>query len=416
MAFYTALRYDIDIECCAPLRTGGASGNNEAVLRRADGRAIVQASSLAGALRQWATNHLGEDVTNSLFGSHLGEGSLIFADIVFDPASEELNRPRVSLAGASGTQKNLFELSALKKGSHGRTTLLWTGQNDDQMATCATWIEAMLSAVQGGFITLGAQKTNGYGVLTVTKARKRTYRLTDAEDRIAWLEQREATEPCELQSDGDIQYVTFLLKGHTSSFLTKGGKDASNLSEGADKVLSGASVKGVIRSRFRMMAGLKVTAVTGEHVEQWFGRATRNIEENIAGSIRFFDTYFSSVKEKNTTRVRIDRFTGGIMNKATVRETPLAAEATIRISVPADQKAACGMMLFALRDLGLGLYSLGGGHAIGRGYFEVESVEASGGSIAEPVKMIFENGATLVSGEATAAEWMTALGGDNHDR
>ena len=36
-------------------------------------------------------------------------------------------------------------------------------------------------------------------------------------------------------------------------------------------------------------------------------------------------------------------------------------------------------MLYALRDLGLGLYNLGGGQSIGRGYVKVAAVEVSDG-------------------------------------
>ena len=39
--------------------------------------------------------------------------------------------------------------------------------------------------------------------------------------------------------------------------------------------------------------------------------------------------------------------------------------------------SACGLLLYALRDLGAGLYNLGSGGAIGRGYVQVDRLTAT---------------------------------------
>ena len=51
--FTRAVRYQADAVCETPLRTGGADGSMESVLRDSFGNAFVQGSSLAGALRGW---------------------------------------------------------------------------------------------------------------------------------------------------------------------------------------------------------------------------------------------------------------------------------------------------------------------------------------------------------------------------
>ena len=46
--FTRAVRYQADAVCETPLRTGGADGSMESVLRDSFGNAFVQGSSLAG--------------------------------------------------------------------------------------------------------------------------------------------------------------------------------------------------------------------------------------------------------------------------------------------------------------------------------------------------------------------------------
>ena len=57
-------------------------------------------------------------------------------------------------------------------------------------------------------------------------------------------------------------------------------------------------------------------------------------------------------------------------------EEPLRCDLELRISAP-DAPADCGLLLYALRDLGAGLYNLGSGGAIGRGYVQADRLTAT---------------------------------------
>ena len=67
--FTTAIRYKVNAVCETPLRTGGAAGNTESVLRDSFGNAFLQGSSLAGALRNWLENNGEQKTAKALFGS-----------------------------------------------------------------------------------------------------------------------------------------------------------------------------------------------------------------------------------------------------------------------------------------------------------------------------------------------------------
>ena len=83
-ATYTyAVRYEAEARCSTPLRTGGSDGDTEQILRSWDGTALLQGSSIAGALREHLAA-LDPDMAEKLFGSQKQSGRLIVSDGVFD--------------------------------------------------------------------------------------------------------------------------------------------------------------------------------------------------------------------------------------------------------------------------------------------------------------------------------------------
>lgn len=65
--------------CSTPLRTGGSDGDTEQILRSWDGTALLQGSSIAGAMREHlAASDAG--MAERLFGSQKQSGHLIVSD------------------------------------------------------------------------------------------------------------------------------------------------------------------------------------------------------------------------------------------------------------------------------------------------------------------------------------------------
>ena len=84
----------------------------------------------------------------------------------------------------------------------------------------------------------------------------------------------------------------------------------------------------------------------------------------------------------------------------------------LRISAP-DDPAACGLLLYALRDVGLGLYSLGSGGSIGRGYLSVEKIRAvtpEGGEAS--LQFDRERCCTVRDPDGIFGMWLNELGGE----
>lgn len=441
-AVYTqAIRYSVTARCVTPLRTGG--GDTETVLRYENGRAFVQASSLAGAMREWVetnevqlvTEKWPRSIAETLFGSQKRSGSLILSDGVFEPSADMQIRPHVKIDGKTGAAEDQkkFDIAHIQRGAVFHFTLTWLGNPEDpDSADSVSVVEQILSAMNSGEIRLGAQKSNGFGRLSLVKevnssnVTKKVYNLRSEQDRTAWLELDDTPDnPVNYEAGKEpFQFpelpkstrpvVTFTVRGRADSILVKSSyaeqrekanaqgnpiktSVTANLSEpdndGKDSpILPGSSAKGALRSRVYAIAKLLNSEKARETVDALFGRGPEDAKEDadarkangnsddngIPGKVRSEDVLLPREKgnRKEIARVRLDRFTGGVIRQGLFWEEPVSGDITLQYTVPADQPLGCALVLYALRDLGLKLWNLGSGASIGRGFLHVREIEA----------------------------------------
>ena len=410
-----AARYEVEAICRTPLRTGGTDGDPETILESWDGTALLQGSSLAGALRGWlAAADAG--MAKTLLGSPKQAGHLLVSDGVFDRTAERYTRPRLRINGETGTadEGGKFDVAHIGTGSRFRFSLTWLGLKacDEEL----TAVEQMLAALNRGEIRLGAQKSNGFGRVEL-KVYKCTFDLTDPSDRAAWLGDTCQGTPLTLPEVVNARRVTFLVSGQADSLLVKAGAALQkegcaytpNLTEGGRPILPGSSIKGAVRARAEMIAGF--LGLPLEVTENLFGRMSSKGDNGKPGCVFFEDGRLSGEKRLQISRIRINRFTGGIIRGGLFTEEPLSCGVEMHISAP-DDPAACGLLLYALRDLGLGLYNLGSGGAIGRGYLSVREIKAVTPDGTE-ARLIFDkqHRCTVEDPAGIFQTWLNDLGG-----
>jgi len=382
--FTYAAVYQVEAVCRTPLRTGGTDGDPEQILRDRDGRAFLQGSSLAGALRGWLEVREDSCTVVALFGSQKAPGRLMVSDAVFDTASEQYLRPRLRIDGetASAATGGKFDMAHIGRGAVLRFSLTWLGQPACTGKELSA-IEELLAAMHSGAIRLGAQKSNGFGRLSLS-VKKRVFDLMDKDDRAAWLADELEGQPLTLPQSVHRHEVLFTVKGYTDSILVKTAPQSykagdnyrsytPNLAEGEQAVLPGSSVKGAVRSRAEMIARFR--GWDGERIDTLFGRSSGDEDNGRAGKVRFEDALLTGTKKK-ISRIHIDRFTGGVFRGGLFTEEPSCTALELRVSAP-DEPASCALLLYALRDLGLGLYTFGSGWAVGRGVVAVQEIRAA---------------------------------------
>ena len=379
--FDQAVIYSVEAICETPVRTGDADGDVEQVLHYKDGTLFIQGNSISGAMRAWLENNVDKKLAAELFGNQEREGHLIISDGVFPKDATIGSRTGIKLDGSMGVVQDggKYDVSHINAGEKMKFSITWTGKKKDKSQI--EFIEKMLSAMNAGDIRLGAKKTNGFGVFKLL-VRKKIYDMTDKKDRNAWLEETDPGRVISLEKLQKRTYTEFLISGKLSSVLVKAavaehtGEDSytANLMEGNKAIIPGSSVKGAVRARVEAIT--EVMRLNPSIVTEMFGNETENSKAQNAGRIYFEDVRMDTMQKEKITRIRINKFTGGVIRGGLFREEPLSAKVKIRICVP-DTPVYCMLILYALRDLGQGLYNLGSGGSIGRGYITTYSVEAT---------------------------------------
>lgn len=415
--FTNALRYCVTATCVSPLRTGG---DINAVLRTEDGAALLQGSSLAGALREFSLGQLGKGQTELFFGTQDREGSLIVSDGIFEDAKQK-SRPRLRMDSKTGTGATggKFDVAHLEVGSQFSFQLIWRGGADSGAAERQLLL--LLSALHSGSIRLGAQCSNGFGQVSLTVKLQR-YDMCTTRGRNAWQKNTDLGEDLVLTPNrqGRVRFTlkaeaeSLLIKAATGSGVGAGSADAIQMTEGGLPVVPGSSVKGVLRGQAVKIAqalGLDATAV-----DRCFGCAGTRGNDGLPGQVWFGDARFDKTPQKRKiTRIHVDRFTGGVIRQGLFTEEPVSGTLTITADA-VESPEVCTLLLYALRDLGLGLVPLGSGGSVGRGYLKGQRLMVTAPDGTESTLVFSPEGGVIMEDTANLfARWRAALGGTQHE-
>lgn len=416
--FDNVIVYKIRAKALQPLHVG--SGEKGEILTDSVSRKpYIQANSIAGAFGAYFENMKGKESRESLFGNKDGNKSRI----VFSDGSIEGNisgelRPRVAIDGVTGTakDKSKFEMELLGEGLEVNFRIEVYSKNKD-VRDFAAYTEEMLKAFDMGEILLGGQKTNGCGKFEIISVNKSAYNMIDKSDRNAWLEGTEkeykditnelkgnVDESCyKIRMSAEIEN-SLIIKGITSFYLRGENSfaDSESVKNAEGKyIVPGTSIKGVIKERAKEIAGY--LGIEDDFTDSVFGRKGNDNDpedQGIMGRVLFEDAVIESPNPKLVHRIKIDKFTGGAMGSGTgidadtegtggakFDEVPVTGEFNICINVKkviddtddgSKGRAAAGLVMLALRDLGCGVISLGGLESIGRGFIKGSKISVDG--------------------------------------
>lgn len=423
MAVFTyAVKYWVTGTCNSPLRTSNADGETENVLRTADGQAFIQAPSLAGAMKNWLQKQESCVCVDALFGGQEQAGHLVFSDALFDVNTEMQLRPRLRIDGKTGSAANggKFDIAQIGKGAKFTFSITWMAQQENAQELAA--VEKMLAALHHGQIRVGGQKTNGFGSVSLS-VKKQSFDMKKEADREAWLADAEGGTELQLPTVAEANTVRFLVYGQADSILVKAGTMKTdgknnwtvNIEENKESILPASSVKGAVRARAEMIAKhLEAEKVIGSV----FGNAGDCHKDGLPGKVIFKDVILTGQKQK-ITRIRVDKFTGGVIRQGLFVEEPLCSPIQFEILMQEElgetMDAACALMLFALKDLGQGLYHLGSGWGIGRGEVKVDKIEMQTRDAKAVLKFEAGGNCTLQDESNLVQNWLKRLEEMRHE-
>lgn len=287
-------------------------------------------------------------------------------------------------------------------------------------------IKQVFALIHSGQVQFGGQKSNGCGSMKILSLRHRGYDMRKEEDRRAWTREDEDQGGQELkdkldtlvregqysvyayqltldaQTEGSILVKSIALEEEEGrKFTEKDEKEPDYVSMRNSEgyyIVPGSSVKGAVRAQFERILGYLEKNVSGFCgscvVADAFGREARKNYTGAAGNVRFQDILVTPIKgqEKELVynRIHIDRFTGGVMNTGLFKEQAVHGKLQIKTIVMKDnrhqdhvslrdaasvsEKRSCAMLILSLRDLALGIYNLGSGYSVGRGFLKAKSL------------------------------------------
>lgn len=420
--------YNVTAVCKTPFRTADTDGNPDEILQDSQGIPLIQGSSIAGALKEWLELR-NRQMASTLFGSQKNAGHLVVSDGTFKETETSdgklfniATRPRLRIHGPSGTAMDghKYELSFLSTNSSFVFSLTLMGDSNS-IEQEADAVNSMLQAVNQNEIRFGAQKTNGFGKVRISVERW-AYDLRKADERSAWLNNQpcHSINPLPLNEglSSSLIHMSVFCSGYSSILVKADAADIReedrrytvNITENGTPIIPGSSVKGGLRQRVQMIADL--LSLRKERVNAIFGSSGKEDgEASAAGTVYVSDIRLDRGKAVSRSRIRIDRFTGGVMNGAMINEDPiLGGDLLINLSILPKEKTACGLLLYAIRDLHLGLWSLGSGSSVGRGRITVDHIEITD-TLGKKVTVRFSaDGKTSMEGEtALVDEWLNQV-------
>lgn len=368
------------------------------------GQPVILGSTLAGALRAYLQRS-SKDMAEALFGNvdadedKSCESWVLVVDAHAKKTITTELRDGVGIDSITRTAgaRLKYDLELLEAGTEFEIQfeLLLPKKHPD-------FEDAFYQALSGlnGEIHLGKRKRRGFGECHAENWRIWSYRFPT--DLVRWLEKpcaeseassglpkvisgAKKSEECviegvfTLESSLIIRATPSLAQGDVN--LPDHESIRSKRENGAKVVIPGTSLAGVLRARCERIAN----TIRPENGKEWaaklFGQAIVKGRQQKFSSSRMWvsESVIDQPNEWVHTRVKIDRFTGGVIRGALFSDQVLMpsdrTKIKIRLRLEGAKDYEVGLLLLLLKDLWTGDLPVGGESGVGRGRLKGISAE-----------------------------------------
>jgi len=390
-----------------------------ALVRDSDGRYLLPAASLAGAIRSRLARRFAASVVdfqNSgeppelevMFGGRDAKSGYASLLVIDDSLAEGQPVPAIrdgvridpvnGLPWQASGKGAVFNLQVLPAGTSFPLCLelqLYQqnpeGVEEEDLLQCFRAALEELSAEDG--IRLGARTRRGYGCGKVGSWEIYRLDMSKKDHVLAWLGrnprggERIALTDLPAPAQAGPALARFRIQASfrlLTSLLIRSAPsgpqepDQVHLTENGKALLTGTSLAGAVRHRCLRIAKTLKLENPGALLDDLFGpQISDNAKAKLdprAGRIWFGESVVEHGERYVQGRVSIDRFTGGAKEALLFDEAPFfpsANDQQVELRVAVDQPDPCdvGLLALAIKDLWLGDLPLGGEVAVGRGVF-----------------------------------------------
>lgn len=360
------------------------------VLKDKDGTPYIPATSLAGVLRH-ALKFV-EKQEREKYYDFWGDGDRVQSSIIIEDLYPEGEvkvgiRDGVKIDNKRGIaqKKAKFDYEIIEPGAEFKLMVEITlGKDDDFKKRMLATVVDLLESEK---ITIGAKTRSGFGKVNLNRKAIYLFDFSKKCDLLRWLK-REFPEPTTLDvkpfrrdENQLIINAQFTLKNSLivrSYNIEPNLPDTEHIKSNGKPILPGTSIKGAVRARAERI--INTLGKPLSIIEDLFGKVDEEKKEARRGRIIIEETVLESYPSEIQTRIKIDRFTGGVMEGALVETMPLFSTRegknfNIRITIEDCKPHEAGLILLVLKDLWTGDLPIGGEKSIGRGVLKGKEAE-----------------------------------------
>lgn len=404
------------LELLSPLAIGSGFGENadDDVLVDFEGRPYIPATSLAGVLKAYTSPLKNEQkkLYERLWGDSEDkkdstQSFIICSDLRLETKSNDLIEIRdgIKLDSKNGIVEAgaKFDFEVVKAGTLFNLRIEITLKEklvdkDDAKRFAAT----LVNILNSGELSLGSRVNLGLGRVKGKDLNVFEYNLHKIEHLVYWLKNKNSDdlkvnmssiEPFKISQTNFVVDLSLKMRG---SFIIRSYSeradmpDATHLKSAGKNVISGASIKGALRSRGEKILNtlFDESAEKRQLLHDLFGTVLK--KKSVPSRLSVDEVFVENVEEEAQSRICIDRFTGGVLPGALFDTMPLfpkkgdsANVKNFRITVKPNHKGEIldsdkGLVLLIVKDLITGDIAIGGEKSIGRGTFDLVDMRIDG--------------------------------------
>lgn len=389
----------VEAICKTPFRIGNSENDTETVLKYMDGTPFIAGTSITGVFKNYLNSVGYNKQCKNIFGDRNIESKVVVSDGVFEKYNEVL-RPRVCIDYDTGAtiKGGKFDIAHIETGSKFSFDLTWLGMKEDLFEV--DFIYNILLSLDKGDITFGGQKTNGFGKVSI-KVFEQKFDLSVKNDLESWLKNKDNKTLLDLNKiekniteKNKLSHTKFKITGKADNILVKSSNNelintvtyAVNMKESGEYIIPASSIKGAIRSRaFAICEKMTGDLLETENIINYIFGGKDKDNKAIAGNIIFEDIILKDTKTVKVTRIRVNKFTGGVIGSALFSEIPISGEFEFLIKISKIKNKeidnekmnvmARKLLTLVLRDLSAGIFTIGGGKSVGRGELSIYKID-----------------------------------------
>lgn len=370
------LFYYVDIELLSPmsLGNGDATMTDNDLLLDDKGQPFIPGTSIAGVFQSYQNISFNTEedkqspvyVSDATLNTKDGYKKDIRDGIKLDDEKITVDGAKYDFEVVNTGTKFSFRLEIIEREGEDHSFI------DD--------VDQALEALACGEIRFGAKTSRGYGRAKILDVYRKVFTKENLKEYLEFdVMNKEMYDIYEdykkkISLENSIMRVSLQQLGGISIRkykTTPGEEDFEHIKMNGQSVIPGTSWNGMLRKQFAYYH--KMLGHKESDLDQWFGYVDSKGAQK--SKIIIDESQIDGGEDLTLTRNKIDRFTGGTVDKALFKESVHYNGTTqLEIRVPKDNKYIIGIFLLILKDIDNGFIALGGQTSIGRGLFEVKDI------------------------------------------